>query len=151
MKFPLYSVFYKYDTGEGTKVETTSLMRPWLFKVDPGAEEVARQAREVWPTINFRGEPVERRLLDVVVERKPDEPWALGWFTHQTFRAGRTDEELLGSFESYVRQYEDMQDYIGGEPPPGYRCLMSAEDRWRWKPICKCDACVRDDVAMIAH
>lgn len=150
MKFPLYGVYFKFDTGEGTEVETTSLMRPWLFKVDPGAEEVARLARKVWPRINFRGEKIERRLVDIKVERKLDTPWALAWFSHQTFRAGRTDEELRESFEQYVRQYEDMQDYVG-EPPPGYVCLMGAEDRWRWKPICECAACLRDDVAMIAH
>lgn len=148
--FPLYRVVYWYDTGEGSEVETTSLMRPWMFKVDPGAEEVERQARDVWPTINWRGETVERRLLRIVVERQPDEPWALAWFAHQTFRAGRTDDELRESFERYVRQYEDMQDYVG-DPPPGYRCLMGAEDRWRWKPFCECESCMRDDVALVAH
>lgn len=148
--FPLYGVVYTFDLGDGTKPETTSLMRPWLFKADPGAAEVERQARLTWPTITFRT-PGARRLLSLEVERKPDTEWALAWFAHQTFRAGRSDDELRESFERFVRRYEDLQDYNGPTPPSDYRCLMGAQDRWRWKPLCACDACVRDDVALIAH
>lgn len=150
--FPLYRVVYEYDTGDGTKVQTTSLIRPWIFKVDPGAAEVERQARAVWPTIQFRdADRQDRRLIAVKVEREGDVPWAPGWFTHQTFRTGRTDDELRESFERFVRRYENMQDYNGAPRPPGYHCLMGAQDRWRWQPLCECDACRRDDVAMIAH
>lgn len=149
--FPLYSVVFRYDTGDGTKVETTSLMRPWLFKVDPGPLEVELQAREVWPTIDWRGDPSPHRLLDVKVERKPDTPWAVGWFTHQTFRAGRSDDELRESFQRFVDLHAHYQDDTRAWERPDYHCLMGAQDRWRWKPICERAGRRRDDVAMIAH
>lgn len=33
------------------------------------------------------------------------ETWVLTWFTHQTFEQGLSDEEVLKSFEEYVRRY----------------------------------------------
>lgn len=145
MRFPLYRVSYEYNDGEFAR-----LIRPWIYKEDPGLAEVERQAYEAWPTIHW-GDDRSQVLRAVWVTRGLDTDWALAWFSHQTFRAGRTDEELLESFEQYVRRYEDMQDYDGPEPPPGYRCLMGAEDRRRWKPFCRCAACVRDDIALVAH
>lgn len=145
MKFPLYGVVYYYDTGAGTKTETTSLVRPWLYRSDPGAQEVAREALRVWPTINFRDDTRARRLLRIEVTRKEDAAWALWWFSHVTFRAGRTDEELRESFERFVTKHEPYQD------EPGYQCLMGAEDRWRWKPFCECEGCRMNDFALIAH
>ena len=146
--FPLYRVVFHFDSGDGTKEETTTLMRPWIYPTDPGAEDVERQALDVWPTINWRGEERERRLVGIVVERKQDVPWAGAWFAHQTFRAGRSDEELRESFERFVRKHEAFQRDFDN---PGYHCLMGAQDRWRWEPFCTCDNCKRDELVLIAH
>jgi hypothetical protein len=147
--FPLYAVVFHFDCGEGTEPETTTLMRPWLYKVDPGPEAVEAEAREAWPKINWRGEVRERRLLRVEVTRKPDVPWVVGWFSHETFRAGRTDDELRDSFERFVSLHERFQDRL--ERHPDHPCLMGAEDRWRWKPFCDCERCRERDIAMVAH
>lgn len=141
--FPLYRVTYRHGGGR-----TTTLMRPWLFRTDPGHERVRREALRCWPRVGFRGEP-PGRLEAVIVERKPDVPWVLGWFSHETFRAGRSDPELLASFERWVRRWEAAQDDLARHP--GAPCLMGAEDRWRWKALCRCEGCRRTDRAFIAH
>lgn len=144
--FPFYRVVFVYDRGEGTAEEATTLMKPWLFKEDPGATVVEARARETWPNITWHFEPeIERRLLRVEVERKNDVPWALGWFSHETYRCGRTDAELRESFERYVQCQERIQGQAG------VPCLMGADDRWRWQPFCTCVTCQRDDLAMITH
>lgn len=143
--FPLYSVTYRHGGGR-----TTSLMAPWLFRTDPGHEVVRREALRRWTTVNWRPtQDAPGALEAIVVIRKPDVPWALGWFTHETYRAGRTDEELRESFERWVRRWEDVQDSLAQHP--GVPCLMGAEDRWRWKDICRCERCRRSDKAFIGH
>lgn len=147
--FPLYGVRFHFDAGEGTEPESTTLMRPWLYKTDPGFTAVRADAERVWPTVNWRGEARVRRFSHVSIELRGCVPWALAWFAHQTFRAGRTDEELRDSFERWVQRWGQYQDH---HPlPDGVPCLMGAEDRWRWKNPCACDVCVRDDLAVIAH
>lgn len=148
--FPLYSVTFVFDRGDGTEPETTSLMRPWMFETDPGADEVERQAREAWPKLTWRTDvDVVRRLVRIEVTRKDDVPWALGWFSHQTFRVGRTDDELHESFERWVSRWERYQDY--SSLPDGIPCLMGAEDRYRWRPFCDCETCRKNGIALIAH
>lgn len=147
--FPLYRVRFFYEQGDG-KEYVTSLMKPWLYRADPGPEVVERQARERWPGITWHHEPERtRRLVRVEVERKPDVAWVLGWFSHETFRAGRTDAELRDSFERFVSKWEPYQDIDGLQG--GAPCLMGAQDRWRWAAFCDCETCVRDDIALIAH
>jgi len=151
MVFPLYHVTFGYDAGDGTEVETTSPMRPWLYPTEPGPMAVVVRALTVWPTLKWRREPErDRRLVYVEIIRKPDVPWALGWFTHQTFRVGRSDDELRSSFERWVRRWEQYQEDLR-HAPTDTPCLMGAEDRWRWQPFCPCETCKRNDVAMIAH
>jgi hypothetical protein len=149
--FPLYRVTFHFGGGEGTSLdETTSTMRPWLYLTDPGHEAVLAEATRVWPNLNWRGKPRVRRLLKIDVKWKGEVPWALAWFSHQTFRVGRTDEQLHESFERWVQRWEQYQDHLLSAPKD-VPCLMGAEDRWRWKAVCACEVCVRDDLAVIAH
>ena len=147
--FPLYAVTFHFDGGDDTKAETTSTMRPWLYTTDPGPWAVFAEAVAVWPTLNWRGEPRTRRLLAIEIEQRSSVPWALGWFSHETYRDGRSDEELRESFERWVRRWEEYQGNL--HDSPGVPCLMGAEDRWRWKPLCTCEKCLREARAMIAH
>jgi hypothetical protein len=143
--FPLYNVVFSYDGGNGTSEETTRTMRPWLYKDDPGSYEVCKQAVTTWPTVSWPGAARPRRLLAIEIERKPDVPWALGWFSHETYRIGRSDDELRASFERWVRRWEYLQNQ------PTVPCLMGAQDRWRWKPWCTCRNCTQNDRALIGH
>lgn len=80
------------------------------------------------------------------------------------YTVGQSDQEALASFSRFVWRYADMQEYYPGEPPEGYRCLMGAEDRWRWcgaspdgepdtrsKPPCRCEHCREQGVIRIGH
>lgn len=85
-------------------------------------------------------------------------PWCLTWFSHYTFRDGRSDADLYASFREYVYTYEWMQDIyhvpqkdfekVYGEP---YVCLMGAQDYWRHTDICTCEDCVKFDIVRIGH
>jgi len=81
-------------------------------------------------------------------------PWVCGWFSHQTFRDGRSDDEIYNSFSAWVEQYRWMQDlsYVDFEKNHGqpYVCLMGAEDHWRWK-LCECQTCKDEGVAVFTH
>lgn len=72
--------------------------------------------------------------------------WCCGWFQHYTYSIHLTDDELLESFEQYVRAHEH-KDYQDDE----YVCLMGAEDRWRWKDPCRCEHCQERSIVMIDH
>lgn len=80
---------------------------------------------------------------------KEKETWCLTWFSHYTFDVGQTDEEALSSFASFVDRYRN-EGYEG-------RCLMGAEDMWRWKgaddtdPPCRCEGCKEFGVIRINH
>lgn len=94
------------------------------------------------------------RLCRLDVKRLGRRPWCLRWFAHSTYRDGRTDEEILHSFEQYVRQYSWMQD-VGRENVEKrygqtYVCLMGAEDRWRWS-LCDCQDCKAGEFVVIKH
>lgn len=121
---------------------------------------------------SFRDEWWPKYVAEKLADKNPSEPtitvtedgretWCLSWFEHWTFDVGQSDEEALASFERYVRRYERMQDVRPGEYPEGYRCLMGAEDRWRWNggpgpdertpPPCRCKHCKAQGKIRIGH
>ena len=90
----------------------------------------------------------------MTVKRLGMVPWVCGWFSHSTFRDGRSDFEIYNSFSEYVERYRWMQELYGsdfeethGEP---YVCLMGAEDHWRWK-LCECQTCKDEGMAIFNH
>ena len=103
--------------------------------------------------------------LDVLkAEYWEHETWVCTWFQHETFDIGQTDDEVLDSFERFVRRYENMQDRTFDTYPPNYHCLMGAEDRWRWHGAepngnpsdhspapCRCKYCKEQGLIRIAH
>lgn len=174
--YPTYSVSVRWENdGEhnpeypnwhkglpaGRTWNSTLLHR--MYREDPGVHEVLRIHKEEW----WPGY-VQAKLADknpgppmFTVEHTGCESWVLEWFSHYTFDVGQSDGEALASFERYVRRYEDMQDVWPGEYPEGYRCLMGAEDRWRWHggsepdvrtpAPCHCEFCQRDGVIRVNH
>ena len=101
---------------------------------------------------------------DMVVTMKlaRHEHWCLTWFQHWTWRDGRSDKEILDSFQEYVFRIEDLNRE---RPQNEQICLMGAEDRWRWKgsktggngpeddtdPPCNCKHCKEQGVVRIGH
>lgn len=84
--------------------------------------------------------------------------WCCQWFNHYTFNTSLTDEDILQSFEKYVRRHasnqvrtgegiDEHRDRVGDD----YVCLMGAEDRWRWKGPCRCEHCQKRSIVMIDH
>ena len=148
---------------EGRTWNSASLNR--MYREDPGAAEVERWAREEWWPEYAASEKIASKNPgepEITVEAQPPESWMLSWFEHWTFDVGQTDQEALASFDRFVSRYERMQDRISpGEYPEGYRCLMGAEDRWRWHagpnpedrnpPPCRCEHCKAQGKVRIAH
>jgi len=71
------------------------------------------------------------------------EIWSLSWFAHYTFDNGQTNQEILQSFEEYVRRKVPVVHKLK-------HSLMGAEDRWRWG-ICRCEKCRQRGVITIVH
>lgn len=172
-KYPIYSIgakwlqdgvddlrgrWYPFPPPEGRMWNSTSFHR--MYKDDPGEESVRKWAlEEWWPGYDEEKHPNASDLTITIT--RSEETWCLEWFQHKTFDAGQTDSEALASFERYVRRYEFIQDIQPGEIPDGYRCLMGAEDRWRWsggptaqdksEPPCRCEHCKKQGVIRIGH
>jgi len=82
------------------------------------------------------------------------ESWCITWFNHYTYNSSLSDEELLISFEEFVRRKMPMQEALSrsfkdNNTDPHY-CLMGAEDRWRWE-LCRCEKCQERGVVTIDH
>lgn len=142
----------RFWNGTGWNVMEREFRDPTVL-----AEEITR---EWWP------EYVERKALrepaDMTVEVKllRRDTWCDGWFSHWTFDAGMTNDEVLASFERYVERilYSGRpENEIGGR-------LMGAEDRWRWhgcttgdpqgertEPPCRCEHCRQRGIVRIDH
>jgi len=132
-----------------------------MYREDPGGDKVLSDIQEWWDGYKENkldgkgpGDP------EITVAEPFHETWCLSWFEHWTFDDGRSDEEFLASFERYVRRYEHLQTY-SVDIPDGYRCLMGAQDRWRWKarpaprdespPPCRCEHCRAQGKVRIGH
>ena len=113
--------------------------------------------------------PIINPEIDYLKARyKCHETWVLTWFTHETFDIGQTDEEVIKSFERYIRRVEERNWEIERTYSEddwyknGHETLMGAEDRWRWRggankddendPYpCRCEHCKKQGVLRIAH
>ena len=95
-------------------------------------------------------------LTQVNIKFLEYETWVIGWFSHETFDVGQTNQEALISFGKFV----DRKHRLGEDK----YCLMGAEDRWRWHGLeptgdhesnspapCRCKHCKESGVIRIAH
>jgi hypothetical protein len=135
----------------------------------PDLERVQREAREWWELYKNKGGNPSDLALAVAFVR--NEAWCSGWFSHWTFDTGQSDEEVLASFERFVRRMEDLNrsegKYVDGYWCDAY-CLMCAADRYRWcaspsggsvvgfhaehKPApCRCECCRKRGIVRIDH
>lgn len=95
------------------------------------------------------------------------ETWNLTHFSHETFDVGQSDENVLASFEKYVRRHESYQEFISFKRKSSDTsnvtiCLMGAEDRYRWRGAdnekgetteapCRCQNCKDAKLIRINH
>ena len=123
-----------------------------MFKEEPSQEELDKFIKDWWDKYSksdkLKDLNVELETLNI--EYKEHESWIIEWFGHKTFDVGLTDDEVLSSFERFVRRKEEL-----GEDK---YCLMGANDRWRWKgeteehsPPCRCKHCKDQGVVRISH
>jgi hypothetical protein len=85
--------------------------------------------------------------------------WCLTWFSHFTYNTWLDDDEILASFENYVREVTRHNEVHGHfdnmmtnkDDRDSYICLMGAEDRFRWKGPCRCEHCQTAGVVRIDH
>jgi len=190
--YPIYQVevFWEMDVDEGSK----DLPPSWTAELpvgrvrnhtgflrmlrSPDEDLVRRETNEWWPGYDKKGNNPSDPKIEVKFVR--NESWCGGWFSHWTFDVGGSDEEVLASFERFVRRMEDLNRHEGHFEPhkdgsgSSYwvdrYCLMGAEDRRRWRSYpngknilgfdlhnspgpapCRCDGCKKNGIITIDH
>ncbi len=121
-------------------------------------EEIERDGREVWWPAHIAKRPVPT-LGDLTISAVylRSETWCQAWFSHWTWANGRTDQELLQSFQAYVMRIEELNWKSQREAGKDVLCLMGAEDRYRWrgredsKAPCRCEHCEKLGIVRIDH
>lgn len=172
--YPIYSFNIKFkckktvdndwiDNGFNTKV---------MYKEPQSIDELERTISNYIMKMESKYYEVHP-VIDYSYKLDKYETWCLTWFSHYTFDVGQTDDEVLQSFEDYVRRYEDMQGIYTDEvlKNSSYECLMGAEDRWRWcsrdrdefgkiidydsephyEVPCRCSVCTKAGIISIDH
>ena len=188
-KYPIYSFAAKWAQDgehdpkypnwhkglpEGRTWNSTSMTK--MCKEEKTEEELKAIADEWWEKVLSTSEKEGRsaiinpKIESLTYKLKEHETWDLSWFQHETFDVGQTNEEVLKSFEEYVRRAEEKNREIERQYPEdkyyenGHRALMGAEDRWRWHGAepngestdhspapCRCKFCKEQGVIRIAH
>lgn len=133
----------------------------YMFK-----EEIPIETLKERVNLEFESFRKDKNITNLQIEFKPVEyeSWMCTWFAHQTIDIGQTDEEILDSFEQYVRKYEHFEnrsDWSEAFKEPGYKPLMGAQDRWRWRGVsddgeetpapCRCTHCKNSGMVRINH
>lgn len=151
--------FSKMFKEEQTNEQLDEYIQDWWEKMIE-----TKNKEDKFPIINPRDVKLEVKFVEF-------ESWVLTWFCHETFDIGQTDEEAIRSFEEYVARVQDHNERIKRNCPEdqwyknGHKCLMGAEDRWRWRGAyengeygdgeasypCRCKYCKEQGVLRIAH
>jgi hypothetical protein len=130
------------DPPPGWGYQGGALIQPLLYEVDTPHDAVRAIALD---RMTVKG----CHLLDLRLRRLEPAPWHLTWFAHATLRLGRSDDELLSSFATFVDASErDGDGYLVDRW--NRRSLMGAEDMWRRK-LCTCEKCVAGPEVAIEH
>ena len=179
LSYPIYSFTAKwiqdgkYDPEYPNWNEGLPEGRVWnsthfteMYKEAKSQEELDAIAKEWWGKYlaNPKTRIVNPELTELTVKYYEHETWHLTWFQHETFETGMSDEEVLNSFEKFVRRKEEYNMRNRYEDGTGKYCLMGAEDRWRWRGAgttgerddegpapCRCKYCKEQGVVRIAH
>jgi len=168
---------------DGRVKNGTSFYR--MDKIEEPIEKIIEfYKNEWWPDyIQKYSDKKKDSVLDVSepiikVEFLRYEVWCGSWFSHWTFDVGKSDWEVIRSFENFVSRMQNFNDnnrtyekYIGKDGKEYTMdhepyCLMGAEDRYRWKGSnkdddgneikalpapCRCKHCKKLGIIRIDH
>jgi hypothetical protein len=165
--YPIYEVKFKWIYEDDTEDSTGWKV---MFKNKLPNEEQQEKIKEYDEYLYGKYETKYNKKIKCMLgsmEFVEYETWCIQWFNHYTFDIGQTDEEVLDSFEKFVRRktetnkrnghYNNELNYNNELP---YYCLMGAEDRWRWNggdadnytdPPCRCEGCKKNGLIRINH
>ena len=151
-KYPIYTIGARWNQDD---CEENFASFDIMYREKQLTEVLLKEALKWWDDITskkpFSGEgmPIKMKnpqLIELKISFKECETWCLTWFQHWTFVDEQTDDELTASFRRFVQRR--FLKHIREEK--GY-CLMGAEDSWRWKEPCHCEACIARGVSYIRH
>lgn len=149
-----YVAFTRIIDGERKK-DGASFISPLTYQEPVTREKAEADLRELWESIKHKYDSPEDVVFKLGEEFR--DTWVEGWFSHWTYRMGRTDEEILSSFDNYVTRIE-AANWRAKHRGEQERCLMGAEDRWRWRGSkegspapCRCEHCEKGGIARIDH
>jgi len=124
-----------------------------MYREMPSAEQTLKDINEWWmrfinkEPIGEDKTPISQKhpiLQHIRLRLVEYETWCLRWFSHYTYVDGKSDDELLQSFNRFVARKLPLhfkEEY----------CLMGAEETWRHKPPCHCDDCNKLGITHITH
>lgn len=186
VKFPIYQLTAKWiEDGEHNEIYVGDNLglpkgRTWnsiaskniIKKEEMNHHELGLYAYEWWNKFKNSDKYKDKNVELVTCDMRylEHEVWCLTWFQHETFDIGKTDEEVLKSFQEFVSRKQELnrknghqendRNYDSKKP---FHCLMGAEDRWRWKgvvegdadaqtePPCRCKHCKEQGMIRIGH
>ncbi len=156
-RFPIYraDLFWPETGKDGERVQNSG-GGECMFEREQTPAELAEWTAKLWD--HYRAEATDpgRPVIETRFVRW--DTWVLRWFGHTTIDTGQTDDEALSSFQEYVWRVSDWNR----ANRDAERCLMGAEDRWRWygnndengdqhPAPCRCDGCKKNGVLLICH
>lgn len=140
-----------------------------MFKEELSPEELELHFSEkILPQIIEKHKDVNICEISHTIKFIEYEVWKCEWFSHVTFDVGKSDVEVLESFQKYVdrTQANNRELRLKSRDELAGKSLMGAEDRWRWysnnpdgsrsetqdiPPPCRCEFCKKYGVIRINH
>ena len=179
-KYPIYLIDFKWSQAgkpEGIEYNPESnwfkglpegrfwngFPHKFMLKEELTDAQLTIKGAELWTQYTTRNSE-QKDIDNLVIHGRlvEHEEWCIQWFNHYTFDIGQTDEEVLQSFEEFVRRKEAYNQIHRNEYGEGKYCLMGAEDRWRWSgeqlkhgdylpAPCRCEYCKEQGLIRINH
>lgn len=162
--FPIYKIKIDFKVSEvigdkSTVIKEDSYTHTYMPKEEMTSEDRDKMISSLWDQLVAKemesDSPRDIEFLGSNSSLEGYDSWKLTWFSHMTYDLGQSDEEVLRSFEDFVSRNE----YHGPDMDlKASRCLMGAEDRWRWRgekddspAPCRCEGCKNHELIRINH
>lgn len=164
--YPIYKIKFSWIEQNGKENNTNWKV---MFKEELSNDGQQEKLKQYGELLSKKYQNTE--CMGGSMEFVEYETWCIEWFCHYTFDTGQINQEVLDSFERFVRRKEDKNlanghqindpNYNNPNWVDTYYCLMGAEDRWRWyggdsyehktDPPCRCEGCKKNGLIRINH